>query len=236
MRYAPLVMLAVLLLCCAGHVGNVLKKSEKVVNSTNISGIDVFEMRIRAPNYTDLTVYTMRVEKIGGKVKIDFLNYTYNTTSGYQMLVHRKMKIALKNAWIIKEDGLFYVYTPNLLYMKRRVCVYRVAKGLPIYRGLPIITCLDVAEYFGKAKDVRVRDVGRYYLATYVLYYPYVRFADKARFEVWISKRDLIPVKAVITARYDGSDIRIVTEFKSYRTNVSGWIGFKGLKVIRRYP
>jgi len=237
MRSALIVAISILMLCCAGHVGNVLKKSQMTVNSTNVSAVEVFELDVRNPEYVDSVAYTMRVVKAGEDVKITFLNYTYSTTSSYQLSVHRKMRMALKGAWIIDRGSEFYLYTPNLLYMRDRVCVYRTANGLPRYRGLPIITFIDVARYFNKAKDVSVRDEGRYYLATYTLEYPYVRFAERAEFSVWISKSTLIPVKVRIRAKYDGSDITMRIKVLSYRTgSVTGNFSLKGLKVIRRYP
>ena len=232
MRKLIVLLVAVLLLCCTSNVDPklILKKSEGIL-SKNFEAKATFEMYVQTPKFTDRTEYVMEIIKVGNMTKITFLNYSFSPKTP----VHERMKIALKNAWLIEKDGYFYLYTPNLKYMKGKVGMYKISNGIPRYTYLPIITCLDVARTFDKAEDVKlVGKENECYVISYELSYPTVRFTDKANVKVWI--HDYVPIKAEITAKFHSTDIRMITEFENIEMNVTGVnLSLEGLTVLKRY-
>ncbi len=241
MKRIVILLLALILLGCAGQKAEkpneILTKAERAVASTNLDANATFELTIKSPKFTDYTRYDLRVVKLNNTTKIFFLNYSYKTTDQSIADVHKKMKIALKDAWILDKGDVFYVYTPNLAYMKGKVGEYKPAESLPRYKFIPIITCLDLAEFFDKAKDVRLIDEnGNYYVVAYSLRYPSIAFVETANVKVWISKADYIPIKAEITANFGRTSITMTTEMKSYKTKgVKCDMSLNGLSVVERY-
>ncbi len=240
MRRIIILILALALLGCVGQVkidvNEILKKSEESVLTKNLDANATFEMLCKTPKLTDFTRYDLRIVKIGNTTKIFFLGYEYNTTDKSQADVHKKTEIALKDAWILDRGDVYYVYTPNLLYMKDRVGEYRAAEGLPRYKFIPIMTCLDLARFFDKAEDPTLEVGDEAYVVSYKLSYPTISFAEKADVKVWISKKDHIPFKAEISAKFDQTEITMKTELKSYKTEgVQCDMSLKGLSIVKRY-
>ncbi len=240
MKRIAILLLALILLGCAGQKAekpnDILTKAERAVASADLDANATFELTLKSPKFTDYTRYDLRVVKLNNTTKIFFLNYSYKTTDSSLAEVHKKMKIALKNAWILDKNDAFYVYTPNLMYMKRKVCKYKPAESLPRYKFIPIITCLDLAKSFSFAKDVRlIEENNSCYVVAYKLHYPNIAFAETANVKVWISRTDYIPIKAEITANFGQTAITMITELKSYRTKgVKCDMSLNGLKVVER--
>ncbi len=232
MKRTLVLILALLLTCCSSNVNPklVLKKSEAILHE-NFEAKAVFVMTLKTPKFVDRTVYTMKVIRFGNETKIAFLNYSFSPKTP----VHERMKIALKDAWIIDDGSHFYLYTPHLKYVGDKVGLYGVAEGIPRYTYLPFVTCLDVARTFDKAENVRlVGEEGKCYVISYELSYPTVRFSDRAKVKVWIS--DYVPVKAEIDAKYHDTEIRMVTTFENFTTNVIKVnFSLRGLTVMKRY-
>jgi len=243
MRRFAVLLLALILLGCAGqkvekvNPKEILAKAERAVNSTNLEANATFELKLKSPKFTDYTQYDLRVVKLNNTTKIFFLDYLYNTTDSSLAEIHKKMEIALKDAWILDKGDAFYVYTPNLMYMKNKVGKYKPAESLPRYKFIPIVTCLDVAKFFNKAENVSlIGENGKCYVIAYSLQYPNIAFAKVANVKVWISKADYIPIKAEITANFSDTAITMITELKSYRTNgVKCNMSLNGLRVVERY-
>jgi len=231
MRKLLVLILASLLLCCTSNVNpkSILSKSEGILHK-NFEARAIFEMYIKTPKLADHTEYVMDIVRSNNTTKISFLNYSFSPKTP----VHERMKIALKNAWLIAKGDYFYLYTPNLKYMKGKVGMYRLSKGIPRYTYLPIVTCLDLARTFDKAEDVKlVRSENGCYVISYELEYPVVRFADKAKVVVWI--RNYIPIKAEITARYKDTSIRMVTRLENITSIENANLSLKGLTILKRY-
>jgi len=242
MRRIIILILALMLFGCVGQevkkldAHEILKKAEDAVATKNLDADAIFEIHYKTPKLNDRTHYNLRIVKIGNATKIFFLGYSYNTSDEYQAEVHSKMKIALKGAWILDKGNVYYVYTPNLMYMKDKVGEYKPANDLPRYKFIPIITCLDIARFFDKAEEPKVEVEDGAYVVSYKLSYPTIAFAEKADVKVWISKKDYIPFKAEMFAEYNQTKITIKTEFKSYKTEgVQCDMSLKGLSVVKRY-
>ncbi len=243
MRRLVILLLALILLGCAGQKvekvdpHEILSKAERAMVSTDLDAKATFEMNLKSPKFTDYTQYDLRVVKLNNTTKIFILSYEYNTTDSSLAETHKKMKVALKDAWILDEGDYFYVYTPNLKYMNDKVGKYKPADSLPKYRYIPIVTCLDIAKTFTNAKNVSLAEEDEnYYVVAYLLQYPDIAFAKVANVKVWISKADYMPVKAEISANFGQTSIKMTTELKSYKTeSVKCDMSLKRLSVVERY-
>ncbi len=239
MRALIPLLLVVIILGCVGQEKKVdpkeiLKKAENAV-AKNFDANATFEMILKSPKFKDYTRYDMRIVKIGNSIKIFFLNYEYNTTSKYLEGVHRSMKVALRDAWILDVGSKFYLYTPHLEYMKDKVGEYKPSKSLPRYVYLPIVTTIDLARNFDKARKVKLyKETEKYYIISYSLEYPTITFAENAEVKVWISKRDFMPVKAEISAKFKNTSIKMVTEANFRIGNVKCDMTLDGLSVVKR--
>ncbi|MDF2955798.1 MAG: hypothetical protein OD815_001414 [Candidatus Alkanophagales archaeon MCA70_species_2] len=203
---------------------------------------------VKTPTAHERAKYVFSVEfasDLGTRISFNDFKFEYEGENEETMeRVGGELGKTLDGAWLLEKGEYYWLYTPAVA---EHVVEYKTGSGLLRYEFLPIFH-FDVAELFSFAENPRYLgteplNIGNDSVEAHVVEFDLpaslIPWRTAAVVKVWISAADRLPLRVVVTSKYENTDITLEFGCTSYEKDVSVPPGHfeipEGLFVVRRY-
>ena len=207
-----------------------LASSKDAVKSLHTLRAEVYTLKdVKAPAAHERAKYVFSIElasDLGTKISFNGFEFEYEGENEEKMeMVGGELGKTLEGAWLLEKDTYYWLYTPAVA---EHVVEYRTGSGLLKYEFLPIFH-FDIAELFSFAENPRYLGterlrVGNDTIETHVVGFDLppslMPWRAAATVKVWISDADKLPLRAIITSRYENTNITLEFGCTHYEKDV----------------